>query len=82
MWDDNLFFEDGAPRPRPAQPAMPYPLPLQLRFSLWVSWTLYSIMQTLLCAHAFLECSLQTLDGLAFSSPCYCEFIAFVFFQP
>lgn len=27
------------------------------------------------------ECSLHALDGLAFSS-CYCEFIAFVFFQP
>lgn len=53
VWDDNLFFGDGAPRPRPAKPARPYPLSPQLCFSLWVSWTVFSIMHTLLCAHAF-----------------------------
>lgn len=30
---------------------------------------------------SLLECSLQALDGFAFRSPCYCEFISFVFFS-
>lgn len=42
-WDDNLFFGDGALRSGPAQPGLIL-CPPQLRFSLWVSWTLFSIM--------------------------------------